>query len=57
MVALVPPSVAVADTAWALALAFDDANVPPVTEQVTSSVPTLPVAILQFDTVAVLFPS
>ena len=57
MLALVPPSVAVADTAWALALAFDEANVPPATEQVTSSLPTLPVAIAQFDTAAVLFPS
>ena len=57
MLALVPPSVAVADTVWALVLAFAEANVPPATEQVTSSVPTLPVAITQADTVAVVVPS
>jgi hypothetical protein len=54
---MVPPRVAVADTVWALALAFDDANVPPVTEQVTLSLPTLPLAITQFDTAAVFVPS
>ena len=46
-----------ADTACVLALASFDANVPPATEQVTLSLPNLPVAITQFDTAAVLFPS
>src|SRR5437773_990924 len=51
--AFAPPSVAVADTVWALGLAFAEANVPPATVQVTSSVPTLPVAITHAETLAV----
>ena len=57
MLAAVPPSVAVADTVCALALALAEANVPLATAQVTSSLPTFPVAITQPDTAAVLFPS
>ena len=40
---------AVADTVCALALAFAEANVPPLTEQVTLSEPILPDAMTQLD--------